>query len=113
VDPEAPPHVGPNREEPDVIHHRLPAVAIPVGIARALEDIGGLRRCSCLVVASAANRSANGADRLGTLSGRDRPRIGTSSARVHSYGVVPHPDSSNSVWLCSALEFSVAWSLPN
>ena len=30
------------------------------------------------------SRAANRADRLGTLSGRERPRIGTSSARVAS-----------------------------
>ncbi len=30
------------------------------------------------------SRAANRADRFGTLSGRERPRIGTSSARVAS-----------------------------
>ena len=37
-----------------------------------------------LVFGSVDNRVANRADRLGTLSGRERPRIGTRSVRVHS-----------------------------
>ena len=39
---------------------------------------------SCLAFDSVWSRAANRADRLGTLSGRERPRIGTSSARVAS-----------------------------
>ena len=39
---------------------------------------------SRLVFDSLWSRAANRADRLGTLSGRERPRIGTSSARVAS-----------------------------
>jgi len=39
---------------------------------------------SCLAFDSLWSSAANRADRLGTLSGRERPRIGTSSARVAS-----------------------------
>src|SRR5271157_840047 len=41
-------------------------------------------RRSRLAFDSLWSRAANRADRLGTLSGRERPRIGTSSARVAS-----------------------------
>ena len=68
--------------KPDIARHLWGQTDLEFSPLRPRARSSAMR--SRLAFDSLWSRAANRADRLGTLSGRERPRIGTSSARVAS-----------------------------